>query len=102
MIDIKKDKKSDCFIITQTVRIEGIDFHNQMNLRPEELDKLAGWFAQNYTHADSSEDLEWVMIRMRQKAKSSSVYTVFNGVLLSDKDGIQDYLRKLSKTKEQK
>lgn len=38
MINIKKDKKSDCFILTQTDK-EG--FHRQMTLTWDELQQIA-------------------------------------------------------------
>lgn len=43
MIDIKKDEKSDNFIITQTTRIQGDDFHKQMTLTKEEMTYVYAW-----------------------------------------------------------
>lgn len=40
MVDIKKDPKSDAFIITQTSDIEGLEFHKQLTLTIQEMDYL--------------------------------------------------------------
>lgn len=40
MIEITKDRKSDCYTITKTTRVEGIDFHSQLSLSPEEMVEL--------------------------------------------------------------
>lgn len=41
MIEITKDKKGECYIITQTKNIEGIDFHYQITLSKDELRQLS-------------------------------------------------------------
>lgn len=40
MIDIQKDKKSDCFIITKT---DSEGFHKQITLTWEEMTKIADY-----------------------------------------------------------
>lgn len=49
MIDIKKDEKSDNYIITQTKKIEGMDFHNQLTLTEEEMAELSNYFVERRT-----------------------------------------------------
>lgn len=41
MIEIHKDGKNGCYVITQAKNIEGIDFHSQLSLTEEEMFQLA-------------------------------------------------------------
>lgn len=54
MIEIHKDGKSDCYVITQTKNIKGIDFHSQLSLTEEEMFQLAEYLTDSEGRIDYS------------------------------------------------
>lgn len=101
MIDIKQDHKGDGFILTQTINIEGDDYHKCITLSPSELDSLYSWLRFHCPLLVVGKNLEYSM-NILYKAKKNNFghkqYACFNGIEIDSDMSIDDAYQKVFKS----
>lgn len=99
MIDIKQDHKGEGFRISQTQNIEGMDFHKELNLSPNDMDDLATWVYFHYAYLEPGTSIEKAYKQMNDMIipvdKDFIVYSYFNGVSINSNMSFDELYQKV-------